>query len=194
MSTSGAQAGHPPRVFCVGCCWSLMLLMFAVGVGNIGWMLMLGAVMAVEKNMPWGRQLSAPLGVVLVVREVSSYAGGASARTTGLLSDDTPEDQRRFRRSGTGRSRRTRGFSREEIQLGLRNHGMPLEGLRYRRSRRRACTTCSCTSTSRRWTRRLAARGRRYGRAAADADAGRYLRPPAVRCPSRWSARATGGR
>jgi predicted metal-binding membrane protein len=58
-------------LFCVGCCWSLMLLMFAVGVGNIGVMLVLGAIMAVEKNMPWGRQLSAPLGVMLVV------AGGA---------------------------------------------------------------------------------------------------------------------
>jgi predicted metal-binding membrane protein len=54
-------------IFCVGCCWSLMLLMFAVGVGNIGVMMLLGGVMAVEKNMPWGRKLSAPLGVVLLV-------------------------------------------------------------------------------------------------------------------------------
>jgi predicted metal-binding membrane protein len=53
-------------IFCVGCCWSLMLLMFAVGVGNVGWMLVLGTVMAVEKNMPWGRRLSAPLGVGLL--------------------------------------------------------------------------------------------------------------------------------
>ena len=53
-------------IFCVGCCWSLMLLMFAVGVGNLGWMLVLGTVMAVEKNMSWGRRLSAPLGVVLL--------------------------------------------------------------------------------------------------------------------------------
>ena len=53
-------------VFCVGCCWSLMLLMFAVGVGNIAWMLALGAVMAVEKNASWGRRLSAPLGAALV--------------------------------------------------------------------------------------------------------------------------------
>ena len=52
-------------VFCVGCCWALMLLMFGVGIGNIGWMLALGAVMAVEKNLPWGRKLSAPLGAVL---------------------------------------------------------------------------------------------------------------------------------
>jgi predicted metal-binding membrane protein len=53
-------------IFCVGCCWSLMLLMFAVGVGNLGWMLVLGTVMAVEKNMPWGRRLSAPLGAALL--------------------------------------------------------------------------------------------------------------------------------
>ena len=53
-------------VFCLGCCWTLMLLMFAVGVGNFGWMLVLAIVMAVEKNMPWGRRLSAPLGLLLI--------------------------------------------------------------------------------------------------------------------------------
>lgn len=53
-------------IFCVGCCWSLMLLMFAVGIGNLGWMLVLGMLMGMEKNMPWGRRLSAPLGAVLV--------------------------------------------------------------------------------------------------------------------------------
>ena len=53
-------------LFCVGCCWALMLLMFAVGVGNVAWMLVLGAVMAAEKNLPWGRTLSAPLGVALL--------------------------------------------------------------------------------------------------------------------------------
>jgi predicted metal-binding membrane protein len=53
-------------LFCIGCCWSLMLLMFVVGVGNLGWMLALATVMAVEKNMPWGRKISAPLGLALV--------------------------------------------------------------------------------------------------------------------------------
>jgi predicted metal-binding membrane protein len=43
-----------------------MLLMFGVGVGNVGWMLALGAVMAMEKNMRWGRKLSAPVGVALL--------------------------------------------------------------------------------------------------------------------------------
>ena len=34
-------------LFFVGCCWSLMVLMFLVGLGNLFWMLMLGIVMAV---------------------------------------------------------------------------------------------------------------------------------------------------
>jgi predicted metal-binding membrane protein len=53
-------------LYCVGCCWSLMTVMFALGVGNLGWMLLLGSVMAVEKNMPWGWRLSGPLGVGLI--------------------------------------------------------------------------------------------------------------------------------
>jgi predicted metal-binding membrane protein len=52
--------------FCLGCCWSLMLLMFAVGIGNLGWMLALAAVMVFEKNHPLGRRLSAPVGVALL--------------------------------------------------------------------------------------------------------------------------------
>jgi predicted metal-binding membrane protein len=53
-------------LYCVGCCWALMLLMFVVGTGSVGWMLVLGAVMAAEKNLPWGRRLSAPLGLGLL--------------------------------------------------------------------------------------------------------------------------------
>jgi predicted metal-binding membrane protein len=54
-------------LYCVGCCWALMLLMFVVGAGSLGWMLALSVVMAVEKNLAWGRHLSAPLGVALLV-------------------------------------------------------------------------------------------------------------------------------
>ena len=64
-SVQSLRLGMDHGIFCVGCCWSLMLLMFGVGAGNLGWMLVLGGVMAVEKNMPWGRRLSASLGVTL---------------------------------------------------------------------------------------------------------------------------------
>ena len=51
-----------------------MLLMFTVGTGSIGWMLALGAVMALEKNSRWGRQLAAPLGLALITTAVGMAA------------------------------------------------------------------------------------------------------------------------
>jgi predicted metal-binding membrane protein len=61
------QLGVHHGLFCVGCCWAIMLLMFLVGMGSVGWMLGIGAVMAIEKNVAWGRRLSAPLGVALLL-------------------------------------------------------------------------------------------------------------------------------
>jgi predicted metal-binding membrane protein len=60
------RIGIDHGVYCVGCCWALMLLMFAASAASVVWMLVLGAVMAIEKNMPWGRRLSAPVGVALL--------------------------------------------------------------------------------------------------------------------------------
>lgn len=54
-------------IFCVGCCWALMLLMLPFGAASLGWMLVLGILMAVEKNVAWGRRLGRPLGVVLLL-------------------------------------------------------------------------------------------------------------------------------
>ncbi|MEO8676177.1 MAG: DUF2182 domain-containing protein [Casimicrobiaceae bacterium] len=65
-SREAFRLGLDHGVFCVGCCWALMLLMFVIGTGNLGWMLLLAAVMAAEKNLPWGRRLRTPLGVGLV--------------------------------------------------------------------------------------------------------------------------------
>jgi predicted metal-binding membrane protein len=61
-------------IFCLGCCWTLMLLMFAVGIGNLGWMLLLGVIMGVEKNAPWASRISAPLGVLLLAASAATIA------------------------------------------------------------------------------------------------------------------------
>ena len=65
--------------FCVGCCWCLMLLMFVLGIGNVGWMLALGAVMAAEKNLPGGRRLAAPVGTGLLLAAIWVGLDGAVA-------------------------------------------------------------------------------------------------------------------
>ena len=66
------RLGIDHGLFCLGCCWSLMLLMFAVGAGSIGWMLLLGLVMAVEKNFPWGKRIGKPLGAVLLLTSLGT--------------------------------------------------------------------------------------------------------------------------
>ena len=60
--------------FCVGCCWSLMLVMFGVGISSLSGMLVLGGVTAIEKNLPHGRRLTRPLGVALVIAAVYAVA------------------------------------------------------------------------------------------------------------------------
>lgn len=60
------RMGFRHGLFCIGCCWALMLLMFVVGTGSVGWMLLLGAAMATEKNLPWGRRIGKPIGVGLL--------------------------------------------------------------------------------------------------------------------------------
>ncbi|MBI3682619.1 MAG: DUF2182 domain-containing protein [Acidobacteria bacterium] len=75
-SLQALRLGAAHGLFCVGCCWSLMLLMFVVGAGSLGGMLVLGVVMAVEKNFTWGRQVSAPLGVLLLVGAAAALVAG----------------------------------------------------------------------------------------------------------------------
>lgn len=64
------QLGAAHGWFCVGCCWTLMLVMFAVGMGSLGWMMGLAAVMAIEKNSSKAAFLSPVLGVALLVAAI----------------------------------------------------------------------------------------------------------------------------
>lgn len=58
------KLGLRQGAYCVGCCWAMMLLMFAVGVMSIIWMAALGVVMAIEKMAP--PRFSRALGAVLI--------------------------------------------------------------------------------------------------------------------------------
>lgn len=58
----GARHG----LFCMGCCWALMLLMFVGGVMNLLWMAGLAAYMLAEKMLPGGQTLSRAAGVFLI--------------------------------------------------------------------------------------------------------------------------------
>src|SRR5690606_7218836 len=78
-SIGGAWAlGFRHALYCLGCCWALMLVMFATGAGNVLWMLLLTAVMVAEQTTAWGTRLVAPTGIAFIV------AGLAIAGTTLL--------------------------------------------------------------------------------------------------------------
>ena len=52
--------------YCVGCCWALMLVLFAVGVMSVTWMVVLAAIIFAEKVLPMGERVSQVLAVALV--------------------------------------------------------------------------------------------------------------------------------
>jgi predicted metal-binding membrane protein len=60
------RLGLRQGIYCLGCCWAMMLLMFAVGVMNVVWMAVLGLVMAAEKIATTTR-FSRAVGVVLAL-------------------------------------------------------------------------------------------------------------------------------
>ena len=53
--TSGAFVmGLRHGLFCLGCCWALMALLFVGGVMNLAWIAALSIAVAIEKLMPRG--------------------------------------------------------------------------------------------------------------------------------------------
>ncbi len=63
-------------IYCVGCCWLLMGLMFIAGVMNLLWMVIITALVLLEKVVPGGFWISRFAGIILVVWGIW-MAGGA---------------------------------------------------------------------------------------------------------------------
>jgi predicted metal-binding membrane protein len=53
-------------LFCVGCCWALMALLFVGGVMNLAWIAALSIAVAIEKLAPHGERLATVLGLGLM--------------------------------------------------------------------------------------------------------------------------------
>ena len=68
------RMGRKHAAFCLGCCWALMLLMFAVGVANLAWMAPLAVVMYLEKTSARGAEIVRAVGVALIVGAVVVFA------------------------------------------------------------------------------------------------------------------------
>lgn len=70
------EMGVRHGVYCVGCCWGLMLLLFVGGVMNLVWILGLAVYVLVEKLFPGGEWLSRAAGVLLMVAGAALLVAG----------------------------------------------------------------------------------------------------------------------
>jgi predicted metal-binding membrane protein len=62
----GFRLGARHGAFCVGCCWALMLVAFALGMANLIWMALLTALMVHEKTRPSGERTVPVTGLALL--------------------------------------------------------------------------------------------------------------------------------
>ncbi|HUF91550.1 MAG TPA: DUF2182 domain-containing protein [Candidatus Limnocylindria bacterium] len=58
-------------VYCVGCCWVLMGLLFVAGVMNLLWVAAIAGFVLIEKVVPYGEHTSRVAGAVLIAAGVA---------------------------------------------------------------------------------------------------------------------------
>jgi predicted metal-binding membrane protein len=73
--TVGAvQIGVRHGLFCLGCCWMLMALLFVGGLMNLAWVGAIAILVLLEKIMPWGDWMSRLTGLIFILWGVVSLA------------------------------------------------------------------------------------------------------------------------
>ncbi len=66
-------------LYCLGCCWLLMTLLFVGGVMNLGWVVLLAFIVLAEKLLPGGRVVALAVGIVAIVTGIVFAARGFGA-------------------------------------------------------------------------------------------------------------------
>lgn len=78
--TRGAvRMGGEHGLYCLGCCWGLMAVLFVLGLMNLAWMGLIAAVIFVEKVAPFGEAMAKGVGAGLIA------LGAALALGPGLF-------------------------------------------------------------------------------------------------------------
>jgi predicted metal-binding membrane protein len=70
----GLFTGMHHGLFCLGCCWMLMALLFVGGLMNLAWIAGIALLVLLEKTMPWGGWMSRLTGALLMAWGAASVA------------------------------------------------------------------------------------------------------------------------
>jgi predicted metal-binding membrane protein len=82
--TMGARHG----AWCLGCCWALMAALFALGVMSITWMVVVAALIALEKVVPWQR--AATWGTTAILTALAIGVAASPDDVPGLVVPGSP--------------------------------------------------------------------------------------------------------
>ena len=74
----GLRAGIQHGAWCLGCCWALMVALFALGAMSVAWMVLISVLIAGERLLPW-RTLGA-IGVAAVLAALTIGVAAAPSR------------------------------------------------------------------------------------------------------------------
>ena len=69
------QMGLAHGLYCLACCWSLMMVMFIMGTMNLVWMGILSIAILLEKSLPAGTTFGRGVGTALIVLGVALSTG-----------------------------------------------------------------------------------------------------------------------
>jgi predicted metal-binding membrane protein len=88
----GAEHG----TYCVGCCWGLMVVLFALGVMSLTWMAVVAAVILAQKVLPKGEHLTKVFALAFVA--VGVWVAASPGSVPGLtLPNSDAADRARMR-------------------------------------------------------------------------------------------------
>lgn len=76
--------GFTHGAYCAGCCWGLMVVLFVVGLMNLGWMVLLAAVIFAEKVFRHGPLIARVAGLGLVLFGLATLAAPWLGRPGGM--------------------------------------------------------------------------------------------------------------
>jgi len=80
------RMGGAHGIYCFGCCWGLMMILFVMGVMHLGWMAAIGALILLEKVIPSGKWISNAIGAVfMAVGTLVMLFPGVLARLSSQL-------------------------------------------------------------------------------------------------------------
>jgi predicted metal-binding membrane protein len=64
--TGALRLGLAHGLYCIGCCWALMALLFVGGIMNLVWVVGLAILVLIEKIAPYGHHVARVAGAVLI--------------------------------------------------------------------------------------------------------------------------------